>query len=151
MKKYLAFALLALPLQSFALSDDTTTKIMTPINNMFDAMREHDGAKLKQQFTTTAILERAKNDGSVSQTDIAKFAEFISKTEKHLDEKLFNVSVHKSDNVATAWTPFAFYLDGKLSHCGINSFQLIQLDGEWKIQYLIDNAHPGDCKKFISF
>jgi len=123
--------------------------VLTPINNMFDAMRAHQGEKLLAQFTQDAILERANKKNEIQISDLNKFANTISSAQKHLDEKIFNIKVHQSGNLASVWTPFAFYLDGKLSHCGVNSFQLIKQQGQWKIRYLIDNGFVGDCQAFI--
>ena len=106
---------------------------------MFDAMREHNSAKFLAQFTSNATLDRAKKDNSTQLSDLSKFADFIATSTKHLDEQLFNISIQQSGNLASVWTPFAFYVDGKLSHCGVNSFQLIHQDNQWKIHYLIDN------------
>lgn len=116
---------------------------------MFDAMRAHNGESFLNQFTNTALLERALPGGEVKQSDISKFAEMINKPGRYLDEHLLSITTHQSDNLASVWTPYAFYLDEKLSHCGVNSFQLIKIDGVWKIQYLIDNTHVGDCEAFI--
>lgn len=132
--------------QAFA-QDQEVTK---PIKQLFDAMRNHDGEKLLKQFSSNAQLERASIKKSVTQTDLQKFANFVSASEKYLDEKLLSYTVHVSDNLASVWTPYVFYIDGKLSHCGVNSFQLIHSNKQWKIQYLIDNTHPGDCKAFIN-
>lgn len=130
-------------------SVDSNNPVITPIQNMFDAMRAHDGDKLLKQFTDKAILERATKDNQIKQSDLTKFAKIISESTKYLDEQLFNITVEHSGNLASVWTPFAFYLDGKLSHCGVNSFQLIKQHEQWKIRYLIDNAYQGDCKLFI--
>ncbi|MCJ8321375.1 MAG: hypothetical protein MJK12_17190 [Colwellia sp.] len=127
-----------------------TTEVLTPINNMFDAMRAHDGDKLLAQFIDGAILERASNEDKVEQSDLKKFAAMISKSPKGFDERIFNITVNQSGNLASVWTPFAFYLDGKLSHCGVNSFQLIKQQTQWKIRYLIDNGYAGDCEEFIA-
>ena len=128
----------------YAASDATQ-----PIVNLFDAMREHDAAKLTAQFTDNALLQRARPDDTISTTPIAKFAQMVGQSDKHLDEHLLSIDVQQSDNLATVFTPFAFYLDGKLSHCGVNSFQLVHTASGWKIHYLIDNAHQGDCEAFI--
>lgn len=120
-----------------------------PIHNMFDAMREHDGKKLLAQFAPSALLQRAGKGSEIKTNDLAKFADFVSKTDKYLDEKLLSVNISISDNLASVWTPYAFYLDGKISHCGVNSFQLVKFEQTWKIVYLIDNTHGGDCKTFI--
>ncbi|MEW6990951.1 hypothetical protein AADZ91_09715 [Colwelliaceae bacterium 6441] len=142
-------SLLVVLILSFTSIAKDSPQVMTPINNMFDAMREHNGSKLLQQFTQDAILERATKTNEVKQSDLTKFAELIAKSSKSLDEQLFNVTIQQSGNLASAWTPFAFYLDGKLSHCGVNSFQLIKQNDQWKIRYLMDNAYQGDCVTFI--
>ena len=121
----------------------------TPVKALFDAMRAHDGEQLAAQFTDSALLQRAEPGGNIKSNDISQFAGFVSQTDKYLDEKLLAVTVQQSDNLATVWTPYVFYLDGKLSHCGVNSFQLVKTGPNWKIQYLIDNMHNGDCALFI--
>lgn len=148
MNKLMLYLILALlPLNSSAQENST---VLIPINNMFDAMREHNSDKLLTQFVDGAILERATKDNTVRTSNLSKFAQFIKKSSKSLDEQLFNTSIHQSGNLASAWAPFAFYLDGKLSHCGVNSFQLVKQEGQWKIRYLIDNAYHGDCEEFIA-
>jgi len=123
--------------------------VLVPINTMFDAMREHDGKKLLAQFTQQAILERVNEKNEVVGSELSEFAAFVNKTSKHLDEQIFNIKINESGNLANAWVPFAFYLDGKLSHCGVNSFQLVKLESQWKVRYLMDNSYTGDCTLFI--
>jgi hypothetical protein len=113
---------------------ETQQSVLTPINNMFDAMREHNGEKLLAQFTQDAILERANKKDKIQISDLNKFANSINSAKKHLDEQIFNVSVHQSGNLASVWTPFDFYIDGQLSHCGVNSFHLILEQGQGKIR-----------------
>ena len=140
-------ALTALPAKSAQSANDQA--IMAPINNLFDAMRAHDGDKILSQFTATAHLQRAGKDNQVKSSSLAKFATSIGKATKYLDEQLFNVTILQSGNLASVWTPFAFYVDKKLSHCGVNSFQLVKGADGWKIHYLIDNGYQGDCNGFI--
>ena len=35
--------------------------------------------------------------------------------------------------IATVWAPYDFWIDGKLSHCGIDAFDLIKTEDGWKI------------------
>ena len=44
--------------------------VLNPINNMFDAMREHDGKKLLAQFTQQAILERANKINEIEISNL---------------------------------------------------------------------------------
>jgi len=48
-------------------------------------------------------------------------------------------------DLASVWTPYQFYYKDKFSHCGVNSFQLVRLQGIWKIQYLVDTRRKTDC------
>jgi hypothetical protein len=129
--------------------EHSSFSILLPINNMFNAMREHNREKFLDQFTEQAILERVNNENNLEASDLYKFSLFIKETPRYLDEKIFNTKINQSGNLANAWVPFAFYLDGKLSHCGVNSFQLIKQQEVWKIRYLMDNTFTGDCEAFI--
>ena len=47
-------------------------------------------------------------------------------------------AIHIEKSLASVWTPYKFYLNGKVSHTGTNSFQLVKTAEGWKIQYIID-------------
>jgi hypothetical protein len=137
---------LAHDLQQALQKDNAVT---APIYQLFDAMREHDEDKILDQFTKQALLQRITNKGEIIDTDVKKFAVSISKNTAKLDEHLLAVTINQQNELASVWTPFAFYLNDKLSHCGSNSFQLVQINGEWKIHYLIDVTYTGDCQAFV--
>lgn len=61
-------------------------------------------------------------------------------------EKLLEYQIHVDANLASAWTPYEFYVNDKFSHCGVNSFQLVKLKGNWVITYLIDTRRREGCK-----
>ncbi|HNA01067.1 MAG TPA: hypothetical protein PLN49_09415, partial [Ferruginibacter sp.] len=62
------------------------------------------------------------------------------------DERITFDVVRVDGALAIAWTPYKFYFNGKFSHCGVNSFQLVRFNGEWKIQYLIDTRRKAGCE-----
>ena len=41
--------------------------------------------------------------------------------------------------LANAWVEYEFWLDGKLSHCGVNSIHLIKEKNGWKIFNITDS------------
>ncbi len=61
-------------------------------------------------------------------------------------EKLLDYKIQVDANLASAWTPYEFYVNDKFSHCGVNSFQLVKLKGNWVITYLIDTRRREVCK-----
>ena len=123
--------------------------VTAPIYQLFDAMREHDQDKILAQFSSEALLQRITAKGEIINTDVKKFALSISTNTSKLDEHLLAIDINQQNELASVWTPFAFYLNDKLSHCGSNSFQLVKLNGEWKIHYLIDVTYVGDCQAFV--
>jgi hypothetical protein len=41
------------------------------------------------------------------------------------------ILVHR--DIAHFWAPYSFDVDGKRSHCGIDSFSLVRVDGKWML------------------
>lgn len=60
-------------------------------------------------------------------------------------EKLISFTIKIDENLASVWTPYEFYFNGKLSHCGANSFQLFKENNIWKIIYLADSRKTQNC------
>ena len=61
-------------------------------------------------------------------------------------EKLLSYDIKIDGNLASVWTPYEFYYNGNFSHCGANSFQLFNNNGNWEIIYLVDMRRRGNCK-----
>ena len=49
-------------------------------------------------------------------------------------------------NIAVVWARYKFYIDGKFSHCGVDSFSLIRDKGKWKIASIIYTVEKKGCK-----
>ena len=117
------------------------------INKLFTAMKSSDAASLKECFADSAILQTITRSGQIRNEAIATFVSQISKLPKDsADERITFETVKVDDALAIAWTPYQFYYAGKFSHCGVNSFQLVRLNGLWKIQYLIDTRRRTGCQ-----
>jgi hypothetical protein len=121
------------------------------VNNMFAAMKNADSAGLKNVFSESAVLQtisRTKEGQTIVRTEnIAAFATSIGTlTKGDADERIKFDAVHVDGALASVWTPYEFYFKGNFSHCGVNSFQLVRINGAWKIQYIIDTRRKGECK-----
>lgn len=125
--------------------------VKTTINKLFEGMKNADASLLKSAFADSAILQTiaaSKQGQTIIRTDpIAEFVEFVGKQAKGAADERISFDVIRIDgNLAIAWTPYKFYYNGKFSHCGVNSFQLVRFKGEWKIQYLIDTRRRSGCE-----
>ena len=121
----------------------TEDSVKQSINSMFSAMKNANAAQLMSAFADSAIIQTIVQDRqgkvSIRTDDIRQFADFVGKQPVgNADERITFASINIDGNLASVWTPYQFYFDGKFSHCGANSFQLARINNEWKIQYLVD-------------
>ena len=151
MKKCLPFIAVLTLLNVFtSRAQSAEESIKTVINQMFTAMKNADAAVLKTVFADSALLQSISRtpDGKtvVRNEPIADFIEIVGKqTPGASDERISFESVKTDGQLASAWTPYAFYYNGQLHHCGVNSFQLVKINNAWKIQYIIDTRRKDGC------
>jgi ATP-dependent exoDNAse (exonuclease V) alpha subunit len=147
--RLLFLILTILSLKASAQTEEDAVK--KPILALFDGMRKSDTTLLRSAFAPTAILQtigKNKEGKVVIRTDdVNKFVEMVGKPhEQVLDERITSETIKIDGELAIVWTPYQFYFGQTFSHCGVNSFQLVKLNGEWKIQYLIDTRRKEGCK-----
>lgn len=124
--------------------------IKNAINTLFAGMRNADAALFKSVFSDSAIMQtigRGRDGKTVVRYEsIDEFAGFVSRLKKDsADERITFETIKIDGPLAIVWTPYTFYHNGKFSHCGVNSFQLVRFDGIWKIQYLVDTRRRQGC------
>jgi hypothetical protein len=126
-----------------------TDSVKAIIDVLFKAMKEADGQLLSTVFADSAVLQTiVENDGKVQvrSESAQRFVSTISGLKKNMaDERIVVETIKVDGPLAMAWTPYQFYWQGKFSHCGVNSFQLVRINNQWKIQYLIDTSRKHGC------
>jgi len=132
-------------------SSHTIDSVKTAVKNLFTSMLQSDSAALLKCFTPGAVLQTVVKDKqgavSVRSEAISGFASSIGQLPKDAADERITFDVVKVDgDLAIAWTPYKFYYQGKFLHCGVNSFQLVRIGGEWKIQYIIDTRRKTGCE-----
>jgi len=124
--------------------------VKTVVNKMFDAMRNADPVSLKNTFSDNIVfhtISEKEGAATVRSEDPKEFLDFISKEKKGAaDEQIRFETIKIDGSLAMVWAPYKFYYKGKFSHCGVDSFQLVRINGEWKIQYIIDTRRKQGCE-----
>jgi hypothetical protein len=121
------------------------------VNQLFSGMKNSDAAMIRSAFADSAILQsigRNKEGKTVIQNEsVDDFAKSISQIKKGAaDEQIIFETIKMDGPLALVWAPYKFYFDGKFSHCGVDCFQLVLINGQWKIQYLIDTRRRQPCE-----
>ncbi|RDI56168.1 Cif family virulence factor [Flavobacterium glaciei] len=139
MKKFLLILVLLLSANSHAQNQD----IQVVIENFFEAFHAKDTTKLKVLCDDTMILQSIAENVEGNKLSNEKPQVFFKSiasipAEVKFQEKILSYSIQVDGSMAHAWTPYEFYVNGKLSHKGVNAFTLFNKDNTWKIVHLID-------------
>lgn len=151
MKKILFITLIFVNLSAFSQITKSEATPEKMVKDFFEAFHNQDTLALKKFAHKGAKLEsvtvNAEGEASLSSEDYSKFLKSIASipSDVAFQEKLHEFRVEENGPLATVTTPYSFYFNGKLSHCGVNSFQLVKFAGEWKIVYLIDTRTKENC------
>jgi hypothetical protein len=117
------------------------------VQTLIDGWREADAAKagsvLHENFRLVSFHYKEK-DAKVGMNTRQELLDIMKKIKPgEWDDRLKNTKVTFSDtSIADVWTEFEFYSDGKISHCGIESFQLYRIAGSWQIINFADSTGP---------
>jgi hypothetical protein len=147
MKKLILFLNLVL---AASLGEAQEADVRAVVDRMFNAMYARDTAALRACFVPGAILHTyshdAKGDARAMGETVADFLRGVSLIgDVKFEERLTGWHCLVDGGIASAWTPYQFFVDSQFSHCGVNSFELIQVQGKWKISALTDTRRRGDC------
>jgi hypothetical protein len=140
--KTILLILLIFPL--FAQSQKAEKKeVRKVIDLLFDGMRKGDSSQVRKTFLTNATLNtsfvNSKGETKLHQDSVIHFLNAIGTPHTEIwDERLLSCEIKIDDNLATVWTKYAFYVDNVYSHEGVNTFQLVKVNGEWKILIITD-------------
>ena len=151
MKQLILMVILSLGLNLNAQQSENET-VKAKIIEFFDAFHKQDTTALKTMVTDKVILQSISTNKEgktiLKEEDFSKFIKSIASIPKDqtFEEKLLGFSIQVDGNMANAWTPYEFWYQGEFSHCGVNSFQLLKDNDEWKIIYLVDTRRSDNCK-----
>ena len=119
-------------------------QIKAVILKTFSAMKSVDSVALKSCFTSNAMLHisQVKPEGNtLREVPAAKFIQNVmTRKPGDMDERVLSWGPILVDHeMATAWVPYEFYLNGKFTHKGVDVFLLLKSGNEFKIQTLMYN------------
>ena len=135
-----------------AQSDNQKKEIKNTIETFFVGLQKGDSTVLKSTLHKDLKIQTTftnKKGEKVLKTETrSKLLTNVAnkKPENTYLEKLLSYTIKIDGNLASVWTPYEFYLNGKFSHCGANSFQLFNNNGKWEIIYIVDMRRRGNCK-----
>lgn len=150
MKKLIttSFLILAIAASAFAQTADDKTAALAVVNKLFDEMAAANAAGILSTGTAEnqLVAVRKLKDGKTRVDVIGgeAFTKFFTKPGA-IKEIMYDPKVEVSGDWAMVWGRYVFYVGDKLSHCGINQFNLVRTESGWKIANGASTINPGDC------
>lgn len=112
---------------------------------LFDAMAAHDGAAARALFTPDVNLVAVAPDGKITPTPVEKWTDRMATSKDKWLERMWSPKVEERNAIATVWGEYDFHLNGKFTHCGIDTFTLVKTGGEWRIAALVFTRETSGC------
>ena len=152
MKRVIIFSIFLITLH---LNAQTTqeNEVKATIDRFFEGFHKGDTLILKETLADNVLLQTAYRNQQgkdiLNTDDVKKLVNAIGTrpADQKWDERLLSYTIKVDGNMANAWTPYEFWFNGNFSHCGVNSFQLFNDGGKWKIIYLIDTRRRKGCNQ----
>jgi hypothetical protein len=109
--------------------------VLAPIDRFFAALAAKDAA---------GMLAEAQPEGRLTANESGKppramnWSEFTARFKPNegpalLERFVGAPAVEADGDIAMVWSPYEFLIDGKVSHCGIDHFDLVRANEQWKI------------------
>jgi hypothetical protein len=146
---FVTLALAATALPSAATAQEAAGEILAVIQTFFDGMRSKDTSAIRSATHPSArLLSTGRNEQGMLRVDemtMDRFLRIVAGAPGKMDEKVWNPEVRIDGDLATVWTPYAFYYDGTFTHCGYDAFQLARTGDGWKIVQIADTRQETGC------
>ncbi len=131
-------------------AQSTEDSVKAAVNGLFTGMKNADAAPIRRSFADSAILQTITANAAgktVARLEtIEDFATHVGKMAMgDADERITFGTLRVDGPLAIVWAPYSFFYKGKFNHCGVDSFQLLLVDGVWKIVYVIDTRRKNGC------
>lgn len=110
----------------------------------FEAFHKKDTLLLKslchEKCSLKTISQNSKSK-DLKIISISTFLKELATIPNHIsfEERIIDKRIFSDELVAHVWMNYEFYVQGKLSHSGVNSIQWIYNENEWKIIDITDS------------
>jgi hypothetical protein len=143
-------ALLAASVAASGAADERAA-LMKVVDEVYAAINSNDVEAFKRLEVPEGMTFRLRYqpDGTMKLVPKSNLQDLSdTATEKRrFTEKYWDPTVLIHRDMAVFWAPYSFDIDGKRSHCGVDVFDFIRVNGEWKLANSMWTVEPDGCPK----
>ncbi len=151
MKKIIAAIIFTITISTLVLAQktDDKTAAQSVINTMFAEMANHNPNAIKAVYTPEALLvaliKNKEGKTAVRYFSGEAFSKNFAVKKNVIREDMYEMKTEIHGDLALIHGRYVFFVDGKVSHCGVNAFHLVRTDAGWKIGGASSTIEPNGC------
>jgi len=121
--------------------------VLAPISQLFAAFEAGD---------STGVLRVVYPDGRVTAVGALRtgiglrqesWTQFTARLKpgEGFRESISDPAIEVDGDIAMVWAPFVVRVDGKVSNCGVDHFDLVHANGAWKVMNISFSSRTTGC------
>jgi acetyl esterase/lipase len=124
-------AVLAQPVGGAAADRDA---VLAAVQKFFDTMTSKNVEEAKRVLMADGRFVSVRDDRPEPRSStIQSYLDGLATRKQDYRERMWEPEVRIHGAIATVWTRYDFWVDGKFSHCGVDAFDLVKTLEGWKI------------------
>ncbi len=145
MRSFLLLSLLIISTAGFSQHGQEEAKMA--VERFFQGLNSKDTSLIRSTlYADVELATVMKGSRPMKVKSVRHFLESIDKAKDlDLEERITSYEVMLDEGMAIVWAPYQFFVNGQLSHCGVNAFTLILTDQGWKIHRILDTRRKENC------
>ena len=128
--------------------------VLAPVDAVFAALAANDGGLIRPHVDTggkiTAVVMNADGTSRIGGPSWDRFIDGLQPGPQRLEEIMVDPVIAIDGDVAMVWGEYVFRIDGAISHCGVDHFDLVRRDGAWKIVNLTWTQRQSGCDEIAA-
>lgn len=122
---------------------------LATVKKLFQLMTAHKPDEIIALHTPesqlTALINTRDGKSRIENLTREAFSKFFEKKTAEIREKMYAPEVKVFGDIATVDGRYIFTVNGKIQHCGMNSFHLVRTAEGWKLGNSISTIEPNGC------
>lgn len=153
MKKiFLIFvSLFSVSISASAQKNDGAKDALAIVNKMFTEMANHNPAAIVELWAKdshlTAVIKRKDGKTAFATLTPEAFSKNFAEKKNEIKEDMYEMKTLIDGDLAMVWGRYVFFVDGKISHCGLNSFHLVRTETGWRIANASSTIDATGCNE----
>ncbi len=123
--------------------------VMRPVTALLAGIAARDSAAINAQLlpggSATTVTEQPGGRRTTTRLTWPEVLTHFQPGPEKFEQRFSDPAIETDGSVAVVWGNYVFLIDGKVHHCGIDHFDLVQDNGIWKIANVTWSQRTRGC------